>query len=98
MHTFEITHATLQNWQDTSKSYTLIDIREKEEREAGHWGGEWIPLSELGERLSELPENTIVLYCRSGGRSLRATKQIRELLHREDIYSLAGGMLARPQS
>lgn len=96
MHSFEITHPTLQSWKDSSQSYTLIDIREKEEREAGHMGGSWIPLSELGERLLELPENTVVFYCRSGARSLMAAKRIRELLHREDVYSLAGGMLARP--
>lgn len=96
MHPFEITHSTLQSWKDSSQSYTLIDIREKEEREAGHMGGAWIPLSELGKRLSDLPGNALVLYCRSGARSLMAAKRIRELLQREDIYSLAGGMLACP--
>lgn len=44
----------------------LIDLRPREEFEAGHIGGALsIPLGELMHRIKELPSNkTVVLYCR----------------------------------
>jgi rhodanese-related sulfurtransferase len=96
MQPLEITHATLNEWKTSGKIFTLIDIREEDERKESHMGGEWIPLSELVDRVGELPDTTIVFYCRSGGRSLMATKKLREALERDNIYSLAGGMLALP--
>lgn len=95
MENLEITYAKLKEWDLNKTSYKLIDIREKEERLQGHIGGDLIPLSELSERIEEIPNGTIVLYCRSGGRSLMATKKLRELLSRDDIFSLHGGILAR---
>ena len=93
MQSLEISLITLNKWREDNTPFTLVDIREKEERQASHMGGEWIPLSELEYRLNELPDSPIVFYCRSGARSLRATKILRDSLHRDDIYSLAGGML-----
>ena len=93
MEKLEVTHSEVQEWDSNKIYYKLIDIREEEERLQGHIGGGWIPLSELSEQLGELPSGTIVLYCRSGGRSLMATIKLRELLSRDDIYSLRGGIL-----
>ena len=93
MQSLEISLTTLKQWQEDKTPFTLIDIREEEERQASLMGGEWIPLSELSSRVEELPDSPIVFYCRSGGRSLRAAKHLRDALHRVDIYSLAGGML-----
>ncbi|MCX6990802.1 MAG: rhodanese-like domain-containing protein [Chlamydiae bacterium] len=93
MQSLEISLTTLNQWQEDKTPFTLIDIREEEERQASHMGGEWIPLSELSSRVDELPGSPIVFYCRSGARSLRATKHLRDALQRENIYSLAGGML-----
>jgi rhodanese-related sulfurtransferase/DNA-binding HxlR family transcriptional regulator len=44
----------------------LLDVRPREEFDAGHIDGAWsIPLAELDQRLSELPEDSeIVAYCR----------------------------------
>ncbi|WP_030104729.1 MULTISPECIES: rhodanese-like domain-containing protein [Actinoalloteichus] len=54
---------------------TLLDVRERDEWEAGHAPDALhIPLGELAGRLDELPENDeILVVCRSGGRSARAT-------------------------
>ena len=93
MEKLEVTHSEVQEWDSKKIYYKLIDIREEEERLQGHIGGGWIPLSELSEQLGKLPSGTIVLYCRSGGRSLMATIKLRELLSRDDIYSLRGGIL-----
>ena len=93
MQQLEISLTTLKEWIENKTPFTLIDIREEEERQASHMGGEWIPLSELSGRVDELPDSPIVFYCRSGARSLRATTYLRDALQRENIYSLAGGMI-----
>ena len=93
MQPLEISLTTLNEWKKDKTPFTLIDIREEDERQASHMGGQWIPMSELSGRVDELPDSPIVFYCRSGGRSLRATTYLRDALQREDIYSLAGGMM-----
>ena len=52
----------------------LVDVREPEEWAAGHApGAVHIPLGELGERYTEIPqEGQVYLICRSGARSNRA--------------------------
>ncbi|MDR1689165.1 MAG: hypothetical protein LBS21_11215 [Clostridiales bacterium] len=53
----------------------LLDVRNLEEYEAGHIEGSvLIPVSQLEERLNELPdkERAIIVYCRSGVRSKNA--------------------------
>ena len=58
----------------------LVDVRERQEREAGRIPGSlWIPISELGRRWRELPRSgPIVVYCSAGSRSFRAAKFLRE--------------------
>lgn len=52
-------------------NHVLIDVREVEEWEEVRLPNTVnIPLSELGERVGEIPTDTpVVLVCRSGGRS-----------------------------
>lgn len=52
----------------------LLDVRERFEWEAGHApNAVWIPLSELPERVGEVPTDAdVIVVCRAGGRSLRA--------------------------
>jgi rhodanese-related sulfurtransferase len=52
----------------------LVDVREPDEWVAGHIEGALhVPLGELSARLAELPEGDVVVVCRSGARSARAT-------------------------
>lgn len=63
----------------------VVDVRENEEREAFHVGGEHIPLAELERHLS-LPtlsaalaqDQTLVVYCQSGVRSQTACNYLNE--------------------
>jgi rhodanese-related sulfurtransferase len=59
----------------TRSGALLLDVREPAEWRAGHAPGAChIPLGELEDRLGELPrDQTVVVACRSGGRSARAT-------------------------
>ena len=52
----------------------VLDVRTAEEYQESHLPGAiLIPLDQLGARYGELPQNeTILVYCRSGNRSLKA--------------------------
>ena len=72
----------------------LVDCREEEELDAGvidgyvHW-----PLSQIEDYQNEVPDDKeIVIYCRSGRRSLKAADIISNWTDK-NIYSLAGGYL-----
>ena len=54
-----------------------------------------IPVDELADRLHELkadPDEEVVVHCRSGGRSAKATKLLREKGY--NASNLDGGVLA----
>jgi phage shock protein E len=71
---------------------TLLDVRSATEFASGHLtGAKNIPVGELSEHLSQLPDKRapIVVYCRSGGRSSRA-KQILEGAGYAAVYDLGG--------
>jgi rhodanese-related sulfurtransferase len=72
-----------------------IDVREHEEWHAGHLEDSvHIPLSELGERLAELPADTrLVFVCRTGSRSDLAAHALTRA-GRTDCDNLAGGLRA----
>jgi rhodanese-related sulfurtransferase len=58
----------------------LVDVRSREEYGAGHVPGAInLPVQELPRRMAELPrDKPLVLYCRSGHRSGRATDMLRQ--------------------
>lgn len=55
----------------------LIDVRERDEFAAGHVPGAVnVPMSELGERIDELPGEAFDVICKSGGRSGRVVEAL----------------------
>ncbi|WP_333618094.1 rhodanese-like domain-containing protein [Dietzia sp.] len=53
----------------------LLDVREPDEWAAGHVAGAvHIPLAELPERQSEIPEGDLWIHCEVGGRASRAAQ------------------------
>ena len=80
-----------------SAGVTLLDVREQVEWDAGHIAGAaFIPQGELPGRIeAEFPDKDqqIVLYCRSGARSGRATQLLQGLGY-TDVVNMAGGILA----
>lgn len=74
------------------EGYVLLDVRRDDEWEAGHAPGALhIPLSDLAERLDELPDEDIIVTCRSGGRSTQACALLTE--YGIPVWHLADGML-----
>ena len=72
----------------------LLDVREADEWESGHApGAQWVPLGELESARFKIPINRrIVCVCRVGGRSARATAQLKQWGF--DAVNMAGGMKA----
>ena len=66
---------------DDNPGVILLDVRTDEEYAAGHIEGSVvIPVTDLGNRLSELPDKgaIIIVFCRSGNRSGTAYKLLTD--------------------
>jgi rhodanese-related sulfurtransferase len=72
----------------------LIDVREPTEYEEAHVpGAQLLPLSELAERVDEVPlDRPVLLICKSGGRSMRAAEYLAP--QGADVTNVAGGTMA----
>jgi rhodanese-related sulfurtransferase len=94
----EITAAALRDQLAQPNSLHLIDVRETYEHEDFNIGGKNIPLGELMEHEAELKsmaeKGDLVLYCRSGNRSLMAQKILAMRLGITNTINLHGGMIA----
>ena len=75
--------------------FLVVDVREPYEFVEGHAAiAKNIPLSQLRERLSEIPrDKKVYVICRSGRRSRRALTLLREAGYKK-IQPIRGGMLA----
>jgi|LGVE01.1.fsa_nt_gb rhodanese-related sulfurtransferase len=78
---------------DTQGEFQLLDVRMLQEYEAGHIpGAKWIALDELEYRYKELKRNSkIIIYCRSGHRSMAAGILLCGLGFKH-IFNLEGGI------
>ncbi|BBM70000.1 molybdopterin-synthase adenylyltransferase MoeB [Rhodothermus marinus] len=96
----EITVHELKARLERGDRPVILDVRKPHEVQIASIGHDLlIPVDELPERLAELEpyrDREIVVYCRSGARSARATKLLREAGFR-DVKNLKGGILAWSQ-
>ena len=92
----EISVHDLKQRRDSGDSPFVLDVREPYEAEiASIDADQLIPVDQLADRLDELevdPDEEFVVHCRSGGRSAKATKLLREKGYKAS--NLAGGVLA----
>jgi len=72
----------------------ILDVREKNEWNEGHIiNARHIPLSELRDRINEIPQDQpVYIHCRSGQRSYNAALALQ---HRgyNDVYNISGGFM-----
>jgi phage shock protein E len=75
----------------------LLDVRTQSEWNEGHLqGAKLVPLAKDGfldkAKAALDPKKPVLVYCKSGGRSAKAAKQLREAGF--TVYDLAGGITA----
>ena len=89
---------TLKHWKAGDKSpvpFMLLDVRTPEEYAEGHIkGAVLIPVQQLQQRISEVPKDKqVYVYCRSGVRSVRASKMLVKAGYTR-IENVQGGFMA----
>lgn len=79
---------------DRGEQLAIVDVREDEEVASGIIpGAKHIPLAQLPDRLSEIPQvEELILVCRSGNRSGRAISFL-EAQGYKGLKNMTGGML-----
>ena len=88
----EITVQELEGRLQNGNKVSVLDVREPHEYEVANIGARLIPLAELPERLVELDrDETLAVHCKTGGRSARAVKLLKEAGF-ENVYNVRGGI------
>ncbi|HZZ82267.1 MAG TPA: rhodanese-like domain-containing protein [Gemmataceae bacterium] len=91
----EISPRDLAMHLENGRAIRLLDVRQPWEANLAQLANsQFIPLSELPARASEIPSDAdamLVVYCHHGVRSLSAVHYLRQLGH-ADTCSLAGGI------
>ena len=90
----DMTVEELDRWRRDQTAHVLVDVREPSEAAICRIdGSHLIPLGSLAQRLNELPtDQPIVVHCKHGGRSARATAMLRAKGY--DARNLTGGIAA----
>ena len=89
---FEISVEDFNELRTKNGELVLIDVREPHEYEICNLGAKLIPLGELAQRVNELDTaDEIVIHCHSGGRSMRATRLLRNMGFKK-VKNLRGGI------
>ena len=78
-----ITAEEAKQIMDSEEGYIILDVREQDEYDAGHiQGAILIPYTQIEEKANEMlpdKDQLILLYCRSGRRSMIAAEALAEL-------------------
>lgn len=86
----------LQMNMDAGEKYVIIDVRSPEEYAAGHIPGAIsVDFGKLFFNIAALvpnPDTEVIIYCRSGGRSVIATKLLVDLGYK-NATNLKGGFM-----
>jgi sulfur-carrier protein adenylyltransferase/sulfurtransferase len=90
----EISVTELKQLVDAGIDIRLIDVREPHEYDICDIGGQLIPLGTLEQNVHHLDRNDdIIVHCRSGVRSAKATKFLKEAGFNK-VRNVVGGILA----
>ena len=91
----EISVNQLEQWQNQNEDFQLIDVREPYEYEIANLKGDLIPLAEIEAAVDKIAsDKKVVVHCRSGARSAKAIRQLEAKYGFDNLYNLAGGILA----
>jgi sulfur-carrier protein adenylyltransferase/sulfurtransferase len=88
----QMTPVELKRRLDAGDDLFVLDVREPHEYQIANLGAKLIPLGELPNRLGELdPNREIVVHCKSGGRSQKASELLAQNGFKK-LHNLAGGI------
>ncbi|HEY8833406.1 MAG TPA: molybdopterin-synthase adenylyltransferase MoeB [Gemmatimonadaceae bacterium] len=90
----EIQPSQLASRLKKGEQLEIIDVREPYEWDIGHIpGARLVPLGNIAEEIPRLDKRReVILYCKVGGRSMRAAQQLADA-GVSDVRNLAGGIL-----
>jgi rhodanese-related sulfurtransferase len=82
---------------DAGETVHLVDVREPAENAEFNIGGTLLPLGKVQtmqiEEIEDLRNEEVIVYCRSGMRSMQAAMMLQQLGF-SNVLNLAGGMVA----
>ena len=88
----ELSPLELSTWYKEEKEFLLVDVREASEFNGGHLKNALnIPSSSLSHKIFN-PNVPVVLYCKTGKRSLLAAIQLKENDEKLQVYNTVGGV------
>jgi rhodanese-related sulfurtransferase len=92
-----ITVEELKQRIDSGEKINLIDCREPHEYAEFNLGGKLVPVGKIQtmqvEELEDMKEEEVIVYCRSGNRSMMACMVLDQLGFKNTV-NVAGGVLA----
>jgi len=94
MNTGNITVQELNDRFKNNEKLNIVDVREPFEHDMANIGGDLIPLGDLPnqlEKLEELMDQEVIVYCRSGNRSGSACQFLQKQGF-TNVRNLEGGM------
>ena len=91
----EVTVLELQKMLKNGEKFELLDVREPYEVELATIGGTSLPMSQLVDRVAEIPKDIpVVVHCRSGARSSAVIDALSSRYGFTNLINLKGGILA----
>ena len=94
---FQMKPEVLLQKLDLGEEIFVLDVRRPDEFAAGHVEGAVnVPVHDLAKHIDQLPDDPdtlIVVYCRSGVRSMFATSALLVLGY-DKVYNMPGGFMA----
>ncbi|QOR68194.1 rhodanese-like domain-containing protein [Cytobacillus suaedae] len=89
------TEELAEKLDSSTENVVFIDVREVDEFQAKHVEGMInVPLSTLKENYNQIPiDSEVVLFCRSGNRSMQAAKILQDLGYNK-IINVEGGIMS----
>lgn len=90
----QITPKELKQRLDQGEKLFLLDVRDVDERNVCHIGGEHIPKNQVVDNIERLPrDQDIVVYCLAGGRSQQVAQMLQKQYGFTKVSNLTGGMM-----
>tara|TARA_B100000678_G_scaffold45854_1_gene35651 strand:- start:27 stop:344 length:318 start_codon:yes stop_codon:yes gene_type:complete len=90
----EINPVELKKMMDDKEQFQLIDIRDQYEIDLCSIGGKCINFYHILDKKDEISKDKkVIIYCRTGNRSLKAIRILERKFKNKNLYNLKGGIL-----